>query len=483
VQAPTASALSRSSFGAVRRVGRFVASALVFGALSLGFAPRADAAPPNGGQAKGQGATLVIVTDTPSSKKVVAGLGAKLQDPWKVGDDGAVRKSLSASGQRTPTNSIGNPTLKGVLVKSGKKAAAAGDATLVLFVKAVPKGAKTTVSIVAVTPNEDQAAIDLVIDAPAGDDGDAVFAAIKPTLDRLGPKSSGGPAVGPASPPPPPAAKGKGKEPPPPPPEEKKEPPPAEEDHGAAQPLGGPGRSIFILGAGAGIGSRFFSYHDGLSKQLRTYDLAGTPNLLVAAELYPFAHGSTTVLHNLGIAGGFQHALALSSATDSGTKVSTAWLRAEAELRFRAGFGGEPIDPRFILGARAGLVIDKFDFTGTTAAAKALVGELPDVDYTLFRIGLDNRLRAGPVGILFNGSFMLPFSGGPLADRFRETSFHAVEFGGGVALPIVRVFEVRGTVEYTRMFYSFNPKPGDAFVAGGALDNFINAQIMATLLL
>jgi hypothetical protein len=111
------------------------------------------------------------------------------------------------------------------------------------------------------------------------------------------------------------------------------------------------------------------------------------------------------------------------------------------------------------------------------------VSELPDVDYVFWRFGLDNRLRAGPLGILFNGSYLPAIASGPLADRFRETTFAAVELGGGVALPLARVFEVRGTVEYTRVFYAFHPQVGDLYVAGGALDHLIRAQILATILL
>ena len=126
------------------------------------------------------------------------------------------------------------------------------------------------------------------------------------------------------------------------------------------------------------------------------------------------------------------------------------------------------------------MVIEDFGFSGDkTPGERAPRRRLR----AFWRFGLDNRLRAGPLGILFNGSFMPAISGGPLADRFRESSFAAVELGAGVALPVVRVFEVRGTVEYTRVFYAFHPQVGDAYVAGGALDHLIRAQILATLLL
>jgi hypothetical protein len=76
---------------------------------------------------------------------------------------------------------------------------------------------------------------------------------------------------------------------------------------------------------------------------------------------------------------------------------------------------------------------------------------------------------------------MPAWKSGALGTRFRDTTFGAVEFGGGLAVPIVRVFEFRATADYMRVFYSFHPTPGDAYVAGGALDQFVRAQLTANL--
>ena len=47
----------------------------------------------------------------------------------------------------------------------------------------------------------------------------------------------------------------------------------------------------------------------------------------------------------------------------------------------------------------------------------------------------------------------------------------------GIALPFARAFEGRLSATYTRYFYTFHPIPGDAFVAGGALDEFFGITL------
>jgi hypothetical protein len=248
-----------------------------------------------------------------------------------------------------------------------------------------------------------------------------------------------------------------------------------------APALGGADRAIFVLSAGGGTGARVFRYNDGLSPQLRTYDLAASPDLAVAAELYPFARLAVPVLRGLGVSGSFDHALGVTSKTSTGTTVSTSWLRAEGDVRLRLVFGGDPADgARFVLGLHGGIVKETFGFKGDAQ----LVAWLPDVDYLFWCAGADGRLRAGPVALMAGASYLPAIAGGALADRFREPSFAAVDLGGGFAVPVVeRVFELRVNGDYTRVFYAFHPMPGDLYVAGGALDHLVRARVLATLLL
>ena len=244
---------------------------------------------------------------------------------------------------------------------------------------------------------------------------------------------------------------------------------------------GGAGSASLIFSAGGGTASRVFRYYDGRSPQLRTYDLAAAPDLAVAAEIYPFARLAVPVLRGLGVSGAFEHALDLSSQTSSGTRVGTNWQRAEGDLRLRFAFGEDLADEaRFVLGLHGGVVKETFSFNGDAS----LVASLPDVDYLFGRAGADGRLRLGPIALMAGASYLPAIRGGEFADRFRGTSFAAVEFGGGLAVPMVpRIFELRANADYTRVFYAFHPIPGDPYVAGGALDHLVRVRVLATLLL
>jgi hypothetical protein len=195
---------------------------------------------------------------------------------------------------------------------------------------------------------------------------------------------------------------------------------------------------------------------------------------VVAAEVYTFARLSIPVLSNLGFDGGFQRVVAVSSQTSTGTSVSTTWWRAEGDLRARVllGDGG-----RHMIGLRAGVVKEHFGF-GSDAT---LTPWLPDVDYLFVRVGAVGRAALGPIALLLDAAYLPAIQSGSLGDRFRETSTGAVELGGGLAVPFARLFELRATAEYTRVFYAFHPVPGDAYVAGGALDSFVRAQLTANL--
>jgi hypothetical protein len=46
----------------------------------------------------------------------------------------------------------------------------------------------------------------------------------------------------------------------------------------------------------------------------------------------------------------------------------------------------------------------------------------------------------------------------------------------GAAFEIASGFEARLEGSYRRFFYAMNPRPGDPFVAGGALDEFWGAE-------
>lgn len=218
---------------------------------------------------------------------------------------------------------------------------------------------------------------------------------------------------------------------------------------------------------------RFFSYSDGLSSNLRPYDVFGPPMVNAELEFYPGAIADIKVARDIGLWGTFSMAFALDSATEGGEPVGTSFYRAGGGLRGRIRFGDEPASAT--LGISAGFTLLNFTFD----AAEPLASEIPSASYKLIQGGLDIRIPAGPIRLILGGNFLYPLSGGAVYERQRDASVLGIEAKGGVGIPLATGFELRLTGEYTRFFSAFKPVVGDAYVAGGALDQFVWIRIGA----
>jgi hypothetical protein len=235
-----------------------------------------------------------------------------------------------------------------------------------------------------------------------------------------------------------------------------------------------PSTAIAIVDVAYQTGGRFFAYSDGLTSNLRPYDVFGPPGFRVAAEVYPAGlAGDVPVAKDIGLTVSYAMAIGLKSATEGGEPLSTSWNRLGLGLRGRFRFGEEA--PSAMLGVSAGFHMLNFKF----AAKGELAAEVPEVAYKLLRFGLDTRIPLGPVALELDGAFLLPLSSGAVYDRFTDPSVLGVEGRAGVAVPIALGFEARLMGEYTRFFSAFKPVPGDPYVAGGALDQLIAIRLGA----
>jgi hypothetical protein len=430
----------------IARLAALVVTALLAPLLTPALARDAWA------QTAGARPALVVAGDGAASQRLAADLGA-LPDPWVLGDADAFARAL---GQRGGIGAaLGNATAREALVKKARAAAQGAGATAVLLVRVTPVKNGRSVRLVVVAANDADPGFDgSVVVGPS--DADALRAALAPVLARLAPAPAPTPSASAASPGQP---GGPAVAPPP----------------GDAPPPSTGGGPILLLSAGGGSGARIFRYHDGLSANLRPYDLPASGNVAVAVEVYPFARLAVPVLRGVGFTGGFQYAPGLASQDSMGTSVSTTWLHVDGGLRLRLPFGERDA---FILGLAGGVVKERFAF-----GASGLSASLPNVDYLFGRVGADGRLRVGPVALLAGAAYLPAFASGDLADRFRKTWFAGVELSAGLAVPIGAHFELRAAGTYTRVFYAFKPEVGDAYVAGGALDHLIRAQVFATLVL
>lgn len=218
------------------------------------------------------------------------------------------------------------------------------------------------------------------------------------------------------------------------------------------------------------IGGRRFAYSDPITANSRDYDVFGAPMPAVAAEVYPAAGTTIPFIKDLGLTGSFARAFGISSATKGGAKLGTTWMRAGGGLRarFRPGSTAGPV-----IGINGGVNFTSFTFDGSATLATST----PDVTYVALRGGLDARIPFWRMALLLDAGYDGALSAGVVHDRFAGAKVGGLDFGAGFAILIASGFEARLTAHYTRYFYSFDPVPGDAYVAGGALDELLGLGI------
>ncbi|WP_437965667.1 hypothetical protein WMF04_39450 [Sorangium sp. So ce260] len=228
------------------------------------------------------------------------------------------------------------------------------------------------------------------------------------------------------------------------------------------------GSALFSVELGVEFVGRWFDYSDPRTQNLLPYSVFGQPAISVSGELYPLASTDIAVLKGLGITAGYARALGLDSAVGSGDPISTTYQRIHLGLRERLSVGEASV-----LGISAGLRFLTFDID----APEDLASTVPNVSYTLFRAGLDARLPVGSAALALGAEYMLPLSSGPVYERFTGASVQGIGALAGVMIPVATGIEARLLVEYARFFSSFQPEQGDAYIAGGAIDQYLGLRL------
>jgi hypothetical protein len=241
-------------------------------------------------------------------------------------------------------------------------------------------------------------------------------------------------------------------------------------DSTASRPTGRVARSLLEFELGGEAAGRNFVYSDGITPTLRSYNVVPAAMFTLHAEVFPLADGSG-VLRDIGLIGGFSRTLFLESSGGGQSNISTAETSYLGGLRVRIRPGGNE-GP--VIGISDAYVSQSFDFGATTGA---LTSQLPSVDYTANRTAVDARIPVGRFAFLAEAGFRAVLNAGAVAQHFRSTSVEGVDAELGGALAIAPGWEARLIADYERYFYAFSPVPGDAYVAGGALDQFFGARL------
>jgi hypothetical protein len=438
-----------------RRLGSLASASIL---LLLHSATAAAASAPSVG-------LFVIGSDTGDTRSDIA---AVLPSHASVLDDASIAGALARHGVTAGTVHAG-PHASAFIAKVHEAASEAG-ADAVIIVKPRPHKGKTgEFVVVAVAASEDGALVDSTVTIGADEDRRAAWKKVLgPMIGAVSSDSkSGEPAKAAddesASPKETGEHEGTASVAPPSPPEEAHE-------HSIADAL--------VVGfLGLDLGGRQFHYNDRVTQgTLRPYDLPSgallpeTPGVAASVELYPLATSGLPFLRDLGLSGHFGYSWAEASI---GSIVSNAhWDTWGVNLRDRIPLGRSPSSP--IVGVEAGYGQLAFVFGNTSAIS---TDALPGVNYSYLRFGVDGRIPIGPAAILAGVAYRPILGAGQLGDHFPKETIGGMDGAVGAALRLTSALEARLVVTYTRVWATFNPTPGAAYVAGGGLDQYIDADI------
>lgn len=423
------------------------------------------------GEAKGEHTIAIWVEGGgPKDAEVRQAITSKLPSNVRVVDDAAFRKEMVKAGQKLPFKPLlgKGPFRKAALDRTRKALAALGAEGAILGNIRIGKGGQEVVVLyVEARDTGEDPDVETPVLLQGGDANAGIGNALSAPIEAWG--------AGAAKPAEPPKEEPKEE---PKDDEKKDEPKEDEEDDaptGDERPVNLYGRELLSVSAMFDLGGRWFSYTDGVTPNLRAYDVFGAPGFRLGAELYPLAGTDIVVLKDLGFTGGFGMALGLSSETQGseGTEpqeVTTSWLRVDAGLRLRLRTGSEKAP---VLGLHGGFSMDRFELE----ADGALGDEVPSVGYSFLRVGVDGRIPIGPVALGLFFDYLGAVSAGAVYDRFTGASIGGIALGGSFIVPIASGFEIRVGAEYDRWFYAFEPSIGDTFVAGGALDEYLHLSL------
>ena len=224
------------------------------------------------------------------------------------------------------------------------------------------------------------------------------------------------------------------------------------------------GRSEVAVLVAIDVGTRHFRYSDPVGTLYAAYRLPIAPMAGFGLEAYPLASTNVPVLRDLGFRGRLSRAFAVDSKTPDGSTIETSWARFGGEVRERLLLpGAHPAELGVYVGADASY------FTMKTATPVAAL--LPSAKTVAVRVGFDARLLvAWRLSLMLGGAYLATTSPGEIYDRFRAPRVHGVDAEFGAAIGLVQGLELQVSGRYTRYFATFKPLLGDAFVAGGVLD-------------
>ena len=226
---------------------------------------------------------------------------------------------------------------------------------------------------------------------------------------------------------------------------------------------------------GVQLGGRFFNYTESPANtpNTRPFSVFGAPALAIEGEIYPAATTGITVLSDIGIQAAFAQYFGLSSKTSDDRVFETNFNRLQAGLRYRLRLAPRAKRPvTLYFDGQFGML--NFGFDPVDERSKEIANETASASYSFLRAGIEARIPLGARFALRPAiGYLGPLSGGDVHDRFRDASLSGVDMALRATIEVLTGLEISTGLKYERYAATYTPIPGDAFVAGGSLDEFL----------
>lgn len=213
-----------------------------------------------------------------------------------------------------------------------------------------------------------------------------------------------------------------------------------------------------------GIGTRRLQLNDLRSNNLQSYGGAVVALLGFHGAVHPFSRTRLPFFNGLGILLDFAASAGAQSRQANGAVVDSPWLAFDVGLHERVRLGK---GRRHALG---GIALEYGELSQEFSSAGLLVSGSPSVHYRYLRCGLDLVALLGPVRLFADGAYRAVLDAGYLGDRFPREFAGGIDVRIGLRANLPRGFALAIEAQYLRWFHSFHARPGDPYVAGGAVD-------------
>lgn len=222
---------------------------------------------------------------------------------------------------------------------------------------------------------------------------------------------------------------------------------------------------------GFAVTNRSFTYNDDIFGTLAPYELPAAPVVTLAAEWTPGGHADLGVLSGLSVWAQGELGVGIESVGAQGDPHPTEMWSVGGGLRYRVRIDDVELS---VEGGYRGVGFAIRDASETQPRP-----EVPNVEIHAALAGAGFRWDIGG-GVFFvgRGAYLAPFSAGEIASEawFPRASVGGLEANAGVGLRVDDV-EFRALFAMRRFWYAMGSEPGDARVAGGAVDQYLSGVL------